>query len=176
MTMRYGRGTTPFGPAIAVVDEQGRLAELSIDVVGRAQLGFGGENKLHRARAVLDLNACEHIFTQLDEYFAGTRRDFDLPLALEGSEFEIGVWKELLAIPFGSTDSYGALASRLGAQTHEGAREVGKAAGANRIPIVVPCHRLVGSDGKLVGYALGLPMKQRLLDLESAATLTPRLL
>ncbi|MBC7630922.1 methylated-DNA--[protein]-cysteine S-methyltransferase [Aeromicrobium sp.] len=102
---------------------------------------------------------------QLAEYFAGERHDFDLPLASEGSEFQKKVWSELRRIPYGETASYGDIARRLGYETVI-ARAVGAANGANPIPIVVPCHRVIGSDGSLTGYAGGLDRKKTLLDLE----------
>lgn len=101
---------------------------------------------------------------QLGEYFDGTRQDFDLPLSAGGTQFQRRVWAELQRIPFGETVSYGELAARIGRPS--GSRAVGQANGANRLPIVVPCHRVISHDGKLGGYGGGLPTKQRLLDLE----------
>lgn len=103
---------------------------------------------------------------QLDEYFAGRRRHFDLPLAPGGTPFQQAVWARLRRIPFGATTSYGALAGELGKPS--ACRAVGAANGRNPLPIVVPCHRVVGSDGRLTGYAGGLAAKQRLLQLEGA--------
>jgi methylated-DNA-[protein]-cysteine S-methyltransferase len=103
--------------------------------------------------------------TQLDEYFAGQRTIFDLPLASEGSEFQKKVWSELQRIPFGETASYGDIARRLGYEPGI-SRAVGAANGANPIPIVVPCHRVVGADGSLTGYAGGIERKRTLLALE----------
>jgi methylated-DNA-[protein]-cysteine S-methyltransferase len=103
--------------------------------------------------------------TQLDEYFAGQRTIFDLPLANEGSEFQKKVWSELQRIPFGETASYGDIARRLGYEPGI-SRAVGAANGANPIPIVVPCHRVVGADGSLTGYAGGIERKRTLLALE----------
>jgi methylated-DNA-[protein]-cysteine S-methyltransferase len=103
--------------------------------------------------------------TQLSEYFSGTRRGFDLPLAPVGTAFEQGVWSELQRIEFGNTASYLDIAKRL---NNPGAiRAVGKANGANPIAIVIPCHRIVGSDGSLTGYAGGLWRKRFLLDHEA---------
>lgn len=101
---------------------------------------------------------------QLGEYFDGARQDFDLPLGAGGTQFQRRVWAELQRIPFGETISYGELAARIGRPS--GSRAVGQANGANRLPIVVPCHRVISHDGKLGGYGGGLPTKQRLLDLE----------
>ena len=101
---------------------------------------------------------------QLDEYFAGERVDFNLPLAAEGSEFERRVWRALQDIPYGETASYGAIAARIG---HPGsARAVGLANGRNPISIVVPCHRVIGADGSLTGYGGGMERKRFLLELE----------
>jgi methylated-DNA-[protein]-cysteine S-methyltransferase len=101
---------------------------------------------------------------QLRAYFGGDLRDFDLPLAMAGTPFQQRVWKELLRIPYGETRSYSEIAHAIGAPT--AVRAVGAANGANPIPIVVPCHRVIGSGGKLVGYGGGLPLKRRLLALE----------
>ncbi len=102
---------------------------------------------------------------QLTEYFSGRRTRFDLPLAPAGSDFQKRVWALLQDIEFGSTATYGDLASRLGS-TGAAARAVGLANGANPIPIVIPCHRVVGANGNLTGYAGGLDRKRALLELE----------
>jgi methylated-DNA-[protein]-cysteine S-methyltransferase len=102
---------------------------------------------------------------QLRAYFAGELRDFDLPLALDGTEFQLCVWQSLRGIPYGETISYGQLAARLG--NPKASRAVGLANGSNPIPIVVPCHRVIGSNGSLVGYGGGLENKKALLALES---------
>lgn len=104
---------------------------------------------------------------QLGEYFAGTRRTFDLPLALRGTTFQRVVWAFLRDIPYGETISYGQLALRIGSP--KACRAVGLANGQNPISIVVPCHRVIGSNGKLTGYGGGLPNKRALLDLERGA-------
>lgn len=101
---------------------------------------------------------------QLDEYFAGQRRRFDIPLLLIGTEFQKKVWQALLEIPYGATISYGELASRIGMP--HAVRAVANANGANAISIFAPCHRVIGSDNSLTGYAGGLPAKQYLLGLE----------
>ncbi len=101
---------------------------------------------------------------QLDEYFAGQRRRFDIPLVLIGTEFQKKVWQALLEIPYGATISYGELASRIGMP--HAVRAVANANGANAISIFAPCHRVIGSDNSLTGYAGGLPAKQYLLGLE----------
>jgi methylated-DNA-[protein]-cysteine S-methyltransferase len=104
---------------------------------------------------------------QLDEYFDGERKTFDLPLRLEGSPWEQRVWAELLKIGYGETASYGELAAKLGVPN--AARAVGSANGRNPISIVVPCHRVIGARGALTGYAWGVERKSALLDLERGA-------
>jgi len=101
---------------------------------------------------------------QLAEYFAGGLQTFDLPLAISGTDFQREVWLALPRIPYGETASYGELARRLGRS--DAARAVGAANGANPVSIILPCHRVVGANGKLAGYAGGLAAKQALLDLE----------
>lgn len=103
---------------------------------------------------------------QLGEYFAGQRTCFDLPLAHDGSEFQQKVWSELMRIPYGETATYGEIARRLG-YDNAVSRAVGSANGSNPIPVVVPCHRVVGANGTLTGYAGGLERKQILLQLEN---------
>jgi methylated-DNA-[protein]-cysteine S-methyltransferase len=102
---------------------------------------------------------------QLREYFAGTRRGFDLPLAPLGTPFQQKVWGELVRIGYGATSTYGQIAGRLGLTGH-GARAVGLANGRNPIPVVIPCHRVIGANGTLTGYAGGIERKQLLLELE----------
>jgi methylated-DNA-[protein]-cysteine S-methyltransferase len=102
---------------------------------------------------------------QLREYFAGKRADFDLPLAPDGTEFQRTVWRNLQDIPYGETISYGELAKRVG--NPKASRAVGAANGQNPIPIVIPCHRVIGSTGKLTGFGGGLPTKEALLTLET---------
>jgi methylated-DNA-[protein]-cysteine S-methyltransferase len=106
---------------------------------------------------------------QLDEYFAAERRDFDLALDLAGTDFQRAVWDELVRIPYGGTVSYGEIARRLGRP--ERVRAVGAANGRNPVAIVVPCHRVIGADGSLVGYGGGLDRKRRLLAIEGSAPL-----
>lgn len=128
---------------------------------GDPSLVEAGSGLLDRARS------------QLEEYFAGARREFDLPLEPRGTEFQRRVWKQLLTIGYGETTTYGALARELG--DAQASRAVGLANGSNPIPIVIPCHRVIGADGSLTGFGGGLPIKRALLDLESTAA-RPRLL
>lgn len=102
---------------------------------------------------------------QLEQYFAGKRTDFELPLAPKGTEFQIKVWQALLTVPYGETCSYLDIAQTLG--DHKAVRAVGAANGKNPLSIVVPCHRVIGKNGKLTGYAGGLSRKAWLLQLES---------
>ena len=105
---------------------------------------------------------------QLAAYFSRDLRDFDLPLAPRGSAFQLAVWAQLAQIPYGETTSYGEIARRLG-MTNAASRAVGLANGRNPIPIVVPCHRVIGANGTLTGYAGGVERKQALLSLEQDA-------
>jgi AraC family transcriptional regulator, regulatory protein of adaptative response / methylated-DNA-[protein]-cysteine methyltransferase len=109
----------------------------------------------------------DRLATQLDEYFAGQRREFDLRIDMPGSAFQERVWDELRSIPYGETISYRELAERVGAGAAY--RAVGRANGSNRVPIIVPCHRVVAANGGLGGYGGGLPAKRHLLDLERQA-------
>ncbi|MEP6817845.1 MAG: methylated-DNA--[protein]-cysteine S-methyltransferase [Marmoricola sp.] len=105
---------------------------------------------------------------QLASYFAGELTEFDLPLAPKGTDFQRRVWDQLLGITYGETASYGQVARRLG-MTNAASRAVGLANGRNPIPIVIPCHRVIGADGSLTGYAGGVGRKQTLLELEQDA-------
>jgi methylated-DNA-[protein]-cysteine S-methyltransferase len=111
-----------------------------------------------------DSAAFREATTQLTAYFAAQLRVFDLPLAPKGTPFQQLVWEELLKIPYGETISYGELAHRIG--NPKASRAVGLANGSNPIPIIIPCHRVIGSNGKLTGYGGGLPIKEKLLALE----------
>jgi len=106
------------------------------------------------------------VFYQLNEYFAGTRKEFDVPLDIEGTDFQKKVWNELQKIPYGKTISYKTLSEKLG--DVKAIRAVGKANGQNPVAIIIPCHRVIGANGNLVGYAGGLDIKEKLLHLEGA--------
>jgi methylated-DNA-[protein]-cysteine S-methyltransferase len=145
-------------------------AEVAADVTVRLVAGPEGLRaiRFHAAAEPADgaRNALlEETARQLQRYFAGEAREFDLPLDMQGTEFQKRVWRELLAIPYGETRGYGELAAAMGAP--KAVRAVGAANGANPIPIVVPCHRVIGASGKLVGYGGGLELKRRLLELEN---------
>jgi O-6-methylguanine DNA methyltransferase len=105
---------------------------------------------------------------ELEEYFAGKRREFTFPLDMRGTDFQVACWKALRAIPYGETRSYGDIARAVGRP--QGFRAVGMANNRNPIAIVVPCHRVIASDGTLCGYGGGLDIKRRLLELEGALT------
>jgi methylated-DNA-[protein]-cysteine S-methyltransferase len=114
----------------------------------------------------------DNVASQLAEYFAGKRREFDLPLGPRGSGFQERVWRALVAIPFGETRSYGELARAIGRPA--ASRAVGSANSKNPISIIVPCHRVIGANGTLTGYAGGMAAKRWLLDHESRYALRPR--
>jgi methylated-DNA-[protein]-cysteine S-methyltransferase len=113
---------------------------------------------------ILDEQANRVYIDQLSEYFVGKRKDFDLPLDLNGTPFQLSVWRALLNIPYGETRTYGEIARSLGKP--QAARAVGMANHDNPVAVVVPCHRVVGHDGSLTGYAGGLHLKRALLALE----------
>ena len=113
---------------------------------------------------------------QLDAYFAGELRSFDLDLDVRGNPLQLLVWRQLLEVPYGTTTTYGDLAGRIdgdaypdGLETYKRARVVGEALGQNPVPVVVPCHRVIGADGSLVGFGGGLERKRKLLELEGVA-------
>ena len=115
--------------------------------------------------------AIEAAKSWLDEYFAGKSPDLHVPLHLKGTDFQLSVWAELCRVPYGRIVSYGDIAEKLASdkgKAHELSRAVGSAVGHNPISIIVPCHRVIGSDGRLTGYAGGIDRKKKLLDLEKA--------
>jgi methylated-DNA-[protein]-cysteine S-methyltransferase len=112
-----------------------------------------------------DPGAFEEVVGQLKAYFAGQRTSFELPLVLVGTDFQKEVWMALREIPYGETISYKELAESIGRP--KAVRAVGAANGANPIPIIIPCHRVIGNDGSLTGFGGGLPLKKKLLELES---------
>ncbi len=154
MTIRYSIHDGPEGPLLLAVDEDGALVRLHFAHTGDVL----GDDWVRDDAALAD------VARQLDEYFAGARTDFDLTVRLDGTPFQVEVWEQLRAIPYGETISYGELARRV--HRPEAARAVGSANGQNPVAIVVPCHRVIGADGSLTGFGGGLEWKQRLLDLE----------
>ena len=155
---------TPLGPMLAgVVDDGVCLLEFMDRRMLETQLGR--LSKLLRAEFTPGKHKhLDALDRQMKEYFTGKRKEFNVPLVLSGTPFQEKVWKELLTIPYGATRSYGEQAKRIGKP--RAVRAVGRANGDNRIAIIVPCHRVVGADGKLTGYGGGLWRKQYLLDLE----------
>lgn len=143
---------SPVGPLLARA-VGGMLVELGFLDRSRRVPVTGRDETLHAVAA------------QIGEYFDRKRTEFDIAIALHGPDFNRRVWNALLAIPYGATVSYGALAQTIGEP--DAARSVGAANGANPIAIIVPCHRVIGADGSLVGYGGGLARKRMLLDLES---------
>ncbi len=121
---------------------------------------IGDEYKTHK-----DCELTLKLKSQLDEYFAGKRKSFDVPYVLSGTDFQKKVWDALTAIPYGETASYKDIAIKVG--NPKASRAIGMANNKNPITIIVPCHRVIGSTGKLVGYAGGMSMKEKILDLES---------
>jgi O-6-methylguanine DNA methyltransferase len=109
------------------------------------------------------------VYDQLKEYFGRVRRDFEIPFDLEGTDFQIKVWNELINIPYGVTISYKQLSERIG--DVYAVRAVGKANGCNPIPVLIPCHRVIEANGKLGGYSCGLHFKEKLLKLEGSLSL-----
>ncbi|MGO4518165.1 methylated-DNA--[protein]-cysteine S-methyltransferase [Terriglobus sp. 2YAB30_2] len=158
MNLAYKFVESPVGALKLVASDKGLAAILwENDSPRRVPLTGLVENDRHPVLLKVE--------RQLEEYFAGSRRAFDLPLDMRGTTFQKDVWEALLAIPYGETRSYGQLAKQLGRPS--ASRAVGAANGRNPISIVVPCHRVIGSSGKLTGFAGGLDVKARLLDMES---------
>jgi len=147
---------TPMGTFVAAVNESGAVLAIDFDASGPIS---------SREGVVRDERALRPLAEALERYFAGEQRTFDLPLAPGGTPFQERVWRELVRIPFGTTISYTELAHRVGAP--RAVRAVGRANGANPIPILVPCHRVIGADGSLTGYAGGIERKRALLALEA---------
>lgn len=142
---------TPVGK-LCIGEEQGCITRVTWSKIP-------GEYVLEETDGIL---ACK---TQLEEYFAGERRAFDLPLAPKGTAFQQKVWRALTEIPYGETRTYGEIAAAIG--NPKAARAVGMANNKNPIGILIPCHRVIGADGKLVGYAGGMEKKAFLLELET---------
>jgi methylated-DNA-[protein]-cysteine S-methyltransferase len=151
----YTQIESPIGPLLLAADEAGLREILFVNGRHPAQPepSWKEDRALH-----------SETIRQLQAYFAGNLENFDLQLAPEGTPFQLGVWRRLCDIPYGETISYGELASRMG--NPKASRAVGLANGSNPIPIVIPCHRVIGSNGKLTGYGGGLPIKEKLLALE----------
>ncbi|CAN5235163.1 methylated-DNA--[protein]-cysteine S-methyltransferase [soil metagenome] len=163
-TVRVTRLLTPLGPMVAAATEDALvLLEFTDRRMLETQLARLGR-KLGGVMAPGSNAVLEQLEAELAEYFAGARTEFTVPLALHGTPFQEAIWRALLAIPCGETRSYAEQAEAIGRPT--AVRAVARANGDNRIAIVVPCHRVIGSDGTLTGYGGGLPRKRFLLDLE----------
>lgn len=153
---RFAVLESPVGELLASADAEGRVRGLHF---------LDGRTPPPDAGWVRDERALAPLRGQLEEYFEGERREFELDLAPEGSPFQLQVWDALRAIPYGQTASYGEIAATVGQPG--AARAVGGANNRNPIAIVIPCHRVIGASGSLTGYGGGLPRKQRLLALEA---------
>jgi O-6-methylguanine DNA methyltransferase len=158
MNLFYDTFSTPFGPFSLAVTSTGALAATA----------FGNSptllSRLPKCHIMYDTSATAVARAQFLDYFSGRRRAFDLPLALHGTPFQQRVWSALLAIPFGETRTYGQLAAQLGAPS--AARAVGRANATNPACVIVPCHRVIGANGSLTGFAFGERLKHHLLELE----------
>jgi len=153
--MTYTQIDSPIGPLLLVADASG-LRRIEFISSPRARHPEPGWQE--------DSRPLKEVIRQLRAYFAGRLETFDLPLVPEGTDFQQKVWRKLCDIPYGETISYGTLARRIG--NPKASRAVGLANGSNPIPVIIPCHRVIGSNGKLTGYGGGLPIKERLLALE----------
>ncbi|NKB89144.1 MAG: methylated-DNA--[protein]-cysteine S-methyltransferase [Acidobacteria bacterium] len=153
--MHFTYVDTPIGPLFVAGDH---------DALHEVSFSTGHQIREPREGWTEDAGSLRFATVQIDEYFAGTRRDFDLPLAMQGTDFQKRVWNELMEIPFGESRTYGEMAETLGSPG--AARAVGRANATNHIPLIVPCHRVVGADGSLTGFGGGMPTKQWLLRFE----------
>jgi methylated-DNA-[protein]-cysteine S-methyltransferase len=154
--LTYTMMKSPIGPLMLAGDEHGlRLVHFMT----------GRRPKSPQRDWTEDKTPFKEVVRQLGAYFDGKLKDFDLPLILDGTAFQLLVWNNLRKIPYGETLSYGQLAKRIGSP--DAARAVGLANGSNPIPIIIPCHRVIGSNGDLTGFGGGLPLKKKLLALES---------
>ena len=160
-TIYYATLETPYG-ALLVAGHEAGLTRVSF-LAGTHPVT--PELLWQRCEAPLAEPPLSEAFRQLRAYFAGTLRGFSLPLAPRGTSFQQSVWKALQGIPYGRTTTYGELARRIGRP--DAARAVGAANGSNPLPVIVPCHRVIGADGSLTGYGEGLPIKQGLLEMEA---------
>jgi len=152
----YTRFESPVGPLLLAGDAKA-LRRVSFESSKRST---PPETNWKENRAVFG-----EVIRQLKAYFRGELKEFELPLAMEGTDFQLRVWNKLREIPYGETISYSQLAGRIG--NLKAVRAVGLANGSNPIPIIVPCHRVIGSDGSLTGFGGGLPTKKMLLELEN---------
>ncbi len=159
---------TPYGDMIVALDEDDRLTRL---IFPNEHGRWAAEIAEKRYDILGDSARCDFVVAQLDEYFARQRFTFDLPLKPAGTAFQHTVWNALQTIPYGTTITYKMLAERIG--NPAAVRAVGRANGTNPIPIIIPCHRVIGADGSLTGFGGGLDLKERLLKLEGAPLAQP---
>jgi methylated-DNA-[protein]-cysteine S-methyltransferase len=155
----WRRLETPLGPLLLVGSQDGALHQIGLP---KGKLSLTPEDSWRQ-----DASALGEAVDQLEQYFAGTRREFSVRLEPQGTEFQKKVWAALRQIPYGQTISYAELATRVG--NPKASRAVGAANGRNPLPIVVPCHRVIGADGSLVGFGGGLDAKRALLRIEGVA-------
>jgi methylated-DNA-[protein]-cysteine S-methyltransferase len=152
----YTTFESPVGPLLLAGDS---------NALQRVSFESSKHSALTQAELKQDRAAFTEVIRQLQAYFRGELKVFDVPLAMEGTDFQLRVWNALRGIPYGETVSYAQLAERIG--NPKAVRAVGLANGSNPIPIIVPCHRVIGSDGSLTGFGGGLPIKKILIELES---------
>jgi methylated-DNA-[protein]-cysteine S-methyltransferase len=158
MKMGYGTYQSPLGTIYVVADETGIKR---VEIFEEEWAGFFKKNP----DIMEDRELCSEAIIQLDEYFTGKRKQFDLPLSIEGTDFRKKVWQALLSIPYGEVRSYAEVAEMIG--NPRAVRAVGQANKANQIPIIIPCHRVIGKSGDLVGYAGDrISFKEKLLETE----------
>jgi len=162
--VNYAYLETPIG-ILLIAGNDAAVERISFPIRGKATKPEPGWQESQRG-------AVAEAIRQLQEYFAGKRTGFDLPLAPKGTEFQRAVWRQLQDIPYGETISYGELARRVG--NPKAARAVGSANGANPLPIVIPCHRVIAGDGSIGGFGGGLPTKEILLALEQRTSVGNR--
>ena len=166
--------TSPIGPLFLAASDRGLVAlEFDARLPGQQTIRPNPRDLRAESKAVRfeeSASALRPYVLELEEYFAGKRREFEFALDLRGTDFQLACWRALLAIPYGETRSYGDIARAVGRP--QGFRAVGMANNRNPVAIVVPCHRVIASDGKLCGYGGGLNVKRKLLELEGALSRT----
>jgi methylated-DNA-[protein]-cysteine S-methyltransferase len=155
----YDTFDTPLGAFSIAVNQDGAVAGTAFGDVA----SLSRYTRLPLDDLTHDPRRVAHARTQIEQYFDGTRQEFDLPLAPQGTPYQQRVWQALCEVPFNQTRSYGELARRLGTSP----RAMGGANGSNRICLIIPCHRVIGSDGSLTGFAYGTEIKRRLLEHEA---------
>lgn len=158
MVMGYGEYQSPLGMIRVIADESGIKR---VEIFEEDWAEYVKENPTIEKNQDL----CGEAIGQLDEYFKGKRKEFDLPLSIEGTDFRMKVWEQLQRIPYGEVRSYAELAEMIG--NPKAVRAVGQANKANQVPIIIPCHRVIGKSGKLVGFAGDrTPFQKKLLEAE----------